>query len=278
MIVWGAIVQANHRAFMAGDDDLPAVVAFSPETDIADDPEALLEIAHRVFALKGQTPEEPDRARIARLISDEQADYYHERVPGSLTEGRAVYISTFLVNRRRLPTGRLTLQLFPLLVDAARSPLVMILPLRYWGRSLVDHSLAAEAQAGVRPEALPDASEPESDVARPLSREEADAVRRAYSENPLRLTPEAMVRVREIIAECDLPPGVHLRVFTAGTGSRGDRQMRFSVNSPDVSRKLRLHYEGFDAVTDVDSAVDLTGVVLDFKDGLEGSGFIFRDA
>jgi hypothetical protein len=31
MIVWGGIVQANRRAFMAGDDDLPAVVAFSPE-------------------------------------------------------------------------------------------------------------------------------------------------------------------------------------------------------------------------------------------------------
>jgi Fe-S cluster assembly iron-binding protein IscA len=86
------------------------------------------------------------------------------------------------------------------------------------------------------------------------------------------------VRVREIIAECDLPPGVHVRVFTAGIGGRGDRQMKFSVDPPDVSRELRLHYEGFDLVTDVDSAVDLTGVVLDFKDGLDGSGFIFRDS
>ena len=87
----------------------------------------------------------------------------------------------------------------------------------------------------------------------PLSRAEADAALRAYSENPLTLTPEAAVRVREIIAECDLPPGVHVRVFTAGIGGRGDRQMKFSVDPPDVSRELRLHYEGFDLVTDVDS-------------------------
>ncbi len=53
-IVWGAIVQANRRAYMPGNDDLPAVVAFSREPDFDNDPEALQEIAHRVFALRAR--------------------------------------------------------------------------------------------------------------------------------------------------------------------------------------------------------------------------------
>ena len=126
-VVWGAIVQANLRAYMPGNDDLPAVVAYSPEPDFDDDPEALHEVAHRVFALKGEAPVEPNLARIARLISDETAEFHHERLPDSLGWLKKIYISTFIVNRRRLPTGRLTLQLLPLLVDPGRSPVVMIL-------------------------------------------------------------------------------------------------------------------------------------------------------
>ena len=277
-VVWGAIVQANRRAYMPGNDDLPAVVAFSLEPDLENDPEALQDIAHRVFALKGQEPEEPNLARIARLISDETAEFHHERLPDSLSGRHNIYISTLIVARRRLPTGRLTLQLFPLLVDPTRSPVVMILPLRYWARSLVSHWRAAETHVEASSDALADASESEPDVARPLSQAEAEAVRRAYSENPLKLTPEAVMQVRQIIAECNLPSGVYLRILTARAGNRRERNMKFSVDSPDVSRELRHQYEGFDLVTDIDSAANLTGVVLDFKKGIEGSGFVFRDA
>ncbi len=108
-VVWGAIVQAYRRAYMPGNDDLPAVVAFNPESDLDNDPEALQDIAHRVFALKGQAPEEPNLARIARLISDETAEFHHERLPDSLGWQYNIFISTVSVTRRRLPTGRLTL-------------------------------------------------------------------------------------------------------------------------------------------------------------------------
>jgi Fe-S cluster assembly iron-binding protein IscA len=262
-VVWGAIVQANRRAYVPGNDDLPAVVAFSPEPDLDNDPEALQDIAHRVFALKGQASAEPNLARIARLISDETAEFHHERLPDSLSGRHNITMSTFIVNRRRLPTGRLTLQLLPLLVDPTRSPVVMILPLRYWARSLVGHWRAAETHVEASPGALADAPE---------------LVRRAYSENSLDLTPEAVMQVRQIIAECNLPSGVYLRILAARAGDRCERSMKFSVDPPDVSRELRRHYEGFDLVTDIDSAANLTGVVLDFRKGVEGSGFVFRDA
>jgi Fe-S cluster assembly iron-binding protein IscA len=277
-VVWGAIVQANRRAYMPGNDDLPAVVAFSPKPDLDNDPEALQDIAHRVFALRGQAPEEPNLARIARLISDETAEFHHERLPDSLSGCHDIYISTVIVNRRRLPTGRLTLQLFPLLVDPTRSPVVMILPLRYWARSLVGHWRAAETHVEENPNALADASDSEPDVARLLSQAEAEVVRHAYSENPLKLTPEAVMQVRQIIAECNLPSGVYLRILTETAGNRRERSMKFSVDPPDVSGDLRCQYEGFDLVTDIDSAANLTGVVLDFRKGIEDSGFVFRDA
>ena len=277
-VVWGAIVQANRQAYIPGNDDLPAVVAFSPDSDLDDDPEALQDIAHRVSALKGQAPEEPILARIARLISDEWAEFHHERLPGSLSGCHDIYISTIIVNRRRLPTGRLTLPLVSLVVDPTRSPVVMILPLRYWARSLVAHWRAVETHVETSPDALAEASESESVVARPLSQAEAEVVRRAYSENPLKLTPEAVMQVRQIIAECNLPSAVYLRILTARAGIRCERNMQFSVDPLDDSRDLRRRGEGFDVVTDIDSAANLAGVVLDFRKGIEGTGFVFRDA
>jgi Fe-S cluster assembly iron-binding protein IscA len=89
---------------------------------------------------------------------------------------------------------------------------------------------------------------------------------------------EAVMQVRQIIAECNLPSGVYLRILTARVGNRLERSMKFSVDPPDVSRDLRRHYEGFDLVTDIESAANLTGVVLDFRKGIEGPGFVFRDA
>ncbi len=154
----------------------------------------------------------------------------------------------------------------------------MILPLRYWARSLVGHWRAAETHVEASADELADASESEPDVERPLSQAEAEVVSRAYRENPMQLTPEAVMQVRQIIAECNLPSGVCLRIVAARAGDRCERSMKFSVDPPDDSRELRRQYDGFDLVTDIDSAANLTGVVLDFRQGIEGSGFVFRDA
>jgi Fe-S cluster assembly iron-binding protein IscA len=269
-IVWGALVQANDKAFAAGNDDLSGVVAYSPDPAFEDDPQAIEAVAARVLALKGQSFDEPDCAQLAGLITDETARFHHARVPESLTAGREVYCSTFLLNRGRLPTGRLVAGLFPLLIDVARTPVVMILPGRYWGRSLRNYWRVAEAKTPANVIMLTAAS--------PMSGAEVQAVRMAYLENPLRLTPAARERVRQIVAQNNLPAETWLRLSAIRVRGMVEYGMKFSVDPLDPGRDLRTYHKDLDVVTDLDSASILKGVTLDFVETIEETGFVFREA
>lgn len=53
-LVWGALVQANSDLFVRGWHDLPAAVIYSPDTSVFDDsPDLLLDIARKLYQLKG---------------------------------------------------------------------------------------------------------------------------------------------------------------------------------------------------------------------------------
>jgi iron-sulfur cluster assembly protein len=271
-VVWGSLVQANTLAFEPGSQDLPGVVAYSPDPFFDDAVSELDAIAQRVCALNGDEPSTPDLARIAHLIRDETASYSHERLPDAIAWGREVYISTLLIHRMRLPTGYVTARFFPLLIHLARSPVVMILPLRYWCPALMDYWIT-----GVVRDHDGEHEEPQPLVESPPSFAHAAEVRRAYLANPVQLTDEAATRVRSIMEQQDLPSGTFLRVWAKREGGQTHRAMEFSHDPVDPTRDLRTDCMGIVVTTDLDSAALLTGVVIDFKEEYLGAGFVFRE-
>jgi Fe-S cluster assembly iron-binding protein IscA len=270
-IVWGALVHAHERAFAAGNNNLPGVVLYSPDSSFDEDPQALVAVAAGVRDLEDGSFDEPGLAHLAGLVSDDKARFHHVRVPESLTGGREVYCSTFLVHRGRLPTSRLVASFFPVMIDIARPPGVMILPGPYWGQSLGNHWRAMGAKT-------PD-DEIEA-MARPSAMSSADAatVRAAYLENPLRLTAAALARIREIVAQSDLSAETWLRVTAVRLDGMVLYEMNFSTDPLDPVRQLRTRTEAIDVVTDIESASLLVGVTMDFAQTREKTGFVFHEA
>jgi hypothetical protein len=135
-IVWGALVQANLLLFEPGPEDHPAMAVYSSDSLFEDDPDRLVAIARRLFALKGTTPEDPGERRLAEMITDEMERGMGWAVPKSCTGGREVRSTTFMVFRRHLPGKVLSCSWFPLLTHP-ETPAVMIVPWEYWPPDLV---------------------------------------------------------------------------------------------------------------------------------------------
>ena len=69
-IVWAHIVQANSLLFKPGKEDSPAEIVFSLDRVFDEDIEALRLIAERIYDLKGNTYEDGQIDRLARMVSD----------------------------------------------------------------------------------------------------------------------------------------------------------------------------------------------------------------
>lgn len=93
--------------------------------------------------------------------------------------------------------------------------------------------------------------------------------------NLVQLTDKAIEEVKKIFAADEGNQGKGLRLAVIGGGCSG---LQYKIEFSDRKEKDNtINYEGFDVIMDPKSSIYLRGIVLDFKDGLNGKGFIFEN-
>jgi len=89
------------------------------------------------------------------------------------------------------------------------------------------------------------------------------------------LTDKAIEQVRSIFANEQKGQDVGLRVGVVGGGCSG---LSYKIDFGEVKEKDNIQdYGDFKVFIDLKSSIYLKDVVLDFKDGLNGKGFVFSN-
>jgi hypothetical protein len=131
-VVWGHLVQANSLLFGPGRNDCPANVIYEPASSNENGHAFLAPIARSVYALKGRRYDDEDLDDCARWVTNELLRMVDAPLPAQLSQGRTILFSTLVVHRKHLPAGYLSCSFFPLIINPAETPSVMILPSEYW--------------------------------------------------------------------------------------------------------------------------------------------------
>lgn len=131
-IVWGVTVQANGLLFEPGPADHPGEVVYSLDESVDAPLTSLVEIAARLYALKGTEPSDPEQAAIADYLTQETARHFGLPAPSTLTGGLPCAMSSVVFARRHLPNRRLSRGVYPLLLSPEEPRIAMPLPSRYW--------------------------------------------------------------------------------------------------------------------------------------------------
>lgn len=93
--------------------------------------------------------------------------------------------------------------------------------------------------------------------------------------NPITLTPNAVAKVREIMATQDLLPA-GLRIGVVGGGCSGFQYSMSFENKAGMMDKV-LDFEGLKVFIDATSVMYLNGCVVDYVETLEAAGFKFEN-
>ena len=81
----------------------------------------------------------------------------------------------------------------------------------------------------------------------------------------------------KVISEMEVP-GDNLRLAVKGGGCSGMSYELFSESPEDVQEiDTVISHEGFNVVIDQKSIIYLKGMELDYDDGLQGKGFVFKN-
>ena len=81
----------------------------------------------------------------------------------------------------------------------------------------------------------------------------------------------------KVISEMEVP-GDNLRLAVKGGGCSGMSYELFSESPEDVQDiDTVIPHEGFNVVIDQKSIIYLKGMELDYDDGLQGKGFVFKN-
>ncbi len=95
------------------------------------------------------------------------------------------------------------------------------------------------------------------------------------SENLVELTPKAIEEIRRIFSSDSENEQKGLRLAVIGGGCSG---LQYKIEFSEKKEKDNiLNYDGFEVIMDPKSSIYLKGIVLDFKDGLNGKGFVFEN-
>jgi hypothetical protein len=135
-VALAVLVQANNLLFQKGTANSPASIIYTTDGETDNPVLRLLEIAQKIYALKGTKPEDPDERKFARIVSYEYGRDFRVSVPDSLSHGLDVTYTTIMVHRKHLPFGYLSCGYFPILIHQ-ESRAAMILPARYWPEELI---------------------------------------------------------------------------------------------------------------------------------------------
>lgn len=92
----------------------------------------------------------------------------------------------------------------------------------------------------------------------------------------VQLSERAVVRVKELLGKEQLPSTAGLRLAVQGGGCSGlSYAVRF--DSQPATRDKVFEFEGVRVFVDPKSLIYLAGTVLDYKNGLMQSGFVFEN-
>ncbi len=81
----------------------------------------------------------------------------------------------------------------------------------------------------------------------------------------------------KVLSEMEVP-GDNLRLAVKGGGCSGMSYELFSESPEDVQEiDTVISHEGFNVVIDQKSIIYLKGMELDYDDGLQGKGFVFKN-
>lgn len=266
-VIWAAIAQANRNLFSPGAQDCPGNVVHSPSGYFDDNPGHLREVAGRVRALKGTTPDDPELAYVADLITDERNAASQVLLPPELTDGHEVYFSWVLFHRAWLPGSVLSDPVLPV-VAAEGVPVLMPLPLTFWPSALRsvwglmegDLDRYPGRRERVRPRRVP-----------PPGRRHASHVPEGDDgRQPFFITPAAREKLRELAREVGCEPFfVEVSLDKKGGGE-------FALNlSPECFEGQACFDVGGLSVTVYEEERDrVRDLIIDFRDDeFHGLGF-----
>ncbi len=93
----------------------------------------------------------------------------------------------------------------------------------------------------------------------------------------LTITDKAVAEIKRIQAADSTAEGAHLRVMVVGGGCSGmSYKLGFDAQPLAASDKI-FEKDGVKVVCDAKSYLYLAGTELDFTDGLNGTGFVFKN-
>lgn len=91
--------------------------------------------------------------------------------------------------------------------------------------------------------------------------------------NLVEITPKAQEEIRNIFSNDKKGENDGLRLAVIGGGCSG---LQYKIEfSPKKEKDNVLSYDGFSVFIDPKSSIYLKDIILDFKDGLNGKGFVF---
>ena len=89
------------------------------------------------------------------------------------------------------------------------------------------------------------------------------------------ITEKAKVQIKKIMQDNQEGDNRGLRLGVIGGGCSG---LSYKIEFSDNNEKDNvIDFDGFFVFIDPKSSIYLKGIVLDFKDGLEGKGFVFEN-
>jgi hypothetical protein len=266
-VVWAAVAQVNQGMLARGTDDLPGVTVYSTELHFDEHPQDLADIARAAYLLKNTEPDDPELRAVAERMTDEYDFTVRRPLPPRLTDQRLVYIAATLFHRSRLPGGFLAARLLPMVIGPEFTEANMVLPLLCWPNNLRATWPSLDAQVAALP-----VTSTATGVAR-------DAQQwRVRTEDPwtdtptLRVTPVAVRVFREAMARHGLREPAYLCL-----GLRADgRRYADLGESYDPATERCFPADGILVVVRIDQLDQFRGAVVDFQEGLYGTGFLIR--
>ncbi len=91
------------------------------------------------------------------------------------------------------------------------------------------------------------------------------------------LTDKAVKEIKRILENDPSASGSNLRVQVTGGGCSGMSYKLGFDNQPPAANDKTFEKEGIKVVIDAKSYLFLAGTELDFSDGLNGTGFVFKN-